>query len=582
MATFPGTRNDLFGPTVFAAATRVAAHHVLPGVVTKGYRDNIALLNPSDVRCGPSVFGDWLPAAGPPSSYAGCREDRMGYSFDWFEKFHVIPSFFAFGNVLTTQQENVVVYSSYRTVAHTWTAFTNNAGDGTEMLNLPSFPYNFPPQTGFTGLVLEISPSGPPVVDSTLDFVFNTMTISPPITLNRLVLFDLPPELPYSELLQFLTEIQPHLDGGEHRISLRKNPRQLFEWNLILEDSILRSRIHNLLFDWHARVFGVPVWHEMTFTTSDISVSDLVVDVRTTSFADYRVGGLVLVYESSSKFDVLEIATAGIGATDITFTNGAQNAYDAGARVVPLRTGALRPRLPGQRFITDVGTLSLSFRVTDNDADLASTTGWDTYDGKVILNDVNSVGASGNSVSEEILRDIIVIDNEVGLVSLDSLWAQSKRRHTKTFWTRSNEELWKVRQLLHALRGRHVSFYMPTKGQDLNPTANLLNAGTSLSVSNVGYAKYVQNRQTRNIIQVVFNDGSPSLVREVTASSEVDAATESLTVDPAWDDDYDVSQIERIEYLELSRFDSDTIRFNYALGERTCRISSPVVTVFDA
>jgi len=570
-------------PPPFAYATRIAAHYAY--VRKQNIPDpdaTITALNPPGGREGINLIAvDEGTGIVAPVAYLGQLSELTTFSFDWFEKFHVRPGEFVFGNVLSTQQVPVSVYSSYRYDTHSWDAFVNNAGAGVELLGLPAFPYAFPPQTGFSGLLLEVTPSGPPVVDTTLDFVFDTMTISPVITLERLVLFDLQPELPYTELLEFLSEIQDHRDGSEHRLGLRKNPRQLFEWDLFLPDAFERSRVHNLLFDWHARTFGVPCWHEATFLSVAAAIDDLTITVRSTAFADYRVGGLCLVFKDHATYDVLEIAVGGITGTTLTFTNGLQNAYPVNTLVMPLRTGVLRPIVPGSRIITDAGKLALRFRCLDNDVSLASVAGWTAFNSKVVLDDVNSTGGSGNTVSEELIRDIIVIDNQVGIASIETLWPHDKRRHTKTFWTRGKQELWKVRQLLHALRGRQVSFYLPTKGQDLIPLSGLLLAGTTLTTRNVGYARYVQNRQTKNLIQIVFNDGTASLIREITASSEVDALTESLTVDTPWPANKALGTIARIEYLELSRFDSDTIRFRYDLGDRTCRISAPVITVFD-
>ena len=583
MATFPASsESNAALPPPFAYASRIAARHARVRRQTIVDPDStVTSLNPpggSTVDTLEAV--SHVPAPPARQEFPACREDRTGFGFDWFEKFHVFPGSFILGNVLSTQQIPVDVYSAYRQATHDWDGFTNNAGAGVSLLNQPSYSYSFVPQTGYSGLLLEVTANGPPTVDSTLDFIFSTMTISPVIQLERLLLFDLPPEADYTELLGFLTEIQPHLDGGEHRLGLRKSPRQEFEWDLVLEDSHLRSRIHNLLFNWQAYVFGVPVWHEATFASAAISATDTTINVRSTAYADYREGGLVLVYESSSKFDVMEVDVGGITGTTLTFTNGVQNAYTTRALVMPLRTGVLGPSVPGTRLITDAGRLRARFLVKDNDASLASTSGWDTYGGKVVLNDVNSAGG-GNSVEEELLRDVIVLDNGVGAFSLDTLWAQSKRRHTKTFWARTPEELWSVRQLLWALRGRQVSFYLPTKGSDLTPTANLLSGGATLTVRNVGYARHVQNRQTRNVIQVHFNNGDPPLVREVISSAEVDPDTETLTTDSTWPSTYTPSEVDRIEYLELTRFDSDDIRFQYNLGERTCRISAPTITVFD-
>lgn len=516
-----------------------------------------------------------------PTVYAGEVVDKLSYSFDWFEKFHVEPRFFEFGNVLTTQQVAVNVYSSYRRETHTWDAFINNAGAGVELLNMPSLPAVFGPQTGTEGMVLEVSPSGPPVVDTTLDFIFDTMTLSPIITLNRLVLFDLPPELPYSEVLVFLTQIMAHKDGTEQRIALRKNPRQYFRWDFVLDAARERSRIHNLLFDWQSRVFGVPMWHEATFSNAVITAADLTITVRSTAFADYRVGGLVLIYKDSTTFDVMEIAAAGITSTTLTFTNPVQNSYALNTKVMPLRSGIIRVEEHGERFASDAARLQLTFQVLDNDANLGSTTGWTVYNSKVVLDDINSLNGQG-SKGESFLMDVVTTDNATGVPVFSTPWDKGKHRTEKTFWTNTRALLWKVRQLVHSLRGRQTSFYLPSFGQDLVPVANLQNATNTLTISNVGYANYIRQRVPKDRIRVVFvNPATTPLYRRITGSSEIDANSELLTLDANWPTTYTPSQVLRIEYVQLCRFDSDVIRIDYLEGDKTARITSPVLTVFD-
>lgn len=521
-----------------------------------------------------------VPILPPIVIFPGSVENLFAFSFDWFEKFHVRPGEFVFGNVLSTQQIPVSVYSAYRLDIHSWDAFVNNAGQGVTLINEPSLPYFFEPQTGLNNLLLEVTPSGPPIVDTTLDFVFDTMTISPIITLERLVLFDLQPELPYEMDLEFLTDVQTHRDGSEHRLALRKNPRQLFSWSFIFADSFERARIANLLFDWHARSFGLPVWQEATFISAAVSVSDVTVTVRSTAYADYRVGSLALVFESATKYDVLEVAS--FTDTTLTFTNGVQNAYAVASNVLvmPLRTGVLTANASGERFITDAGKLNLKFRVLDNDSSLESSSGWTVYNSRLVLNGVRSTGGTGASSSESSDRDIILIDNEVGNATIDTLWPNDKRRHNQIFWAVTRAEAWQIRQLIHYLRGRQVAFYLPTKGHDLEPTQALIISSAQLFARNSGYTRYVQNRSPRNVIQVIFNDGTASLIRRITASSEVSSTVESFTLDATWPANKALSTIARIEFLELCRFDSDTIRFAFNPG-KTVRITAPVITVFD-
>lgn len=528
------------------------------------------------------IYVDASPPAVAPTTFAGEVVDKTTFAFDWFEKFHVFPSAFVLGNILTTQNIAVTVYSAYRKEFHTWDAFINNAGAGTTLLNVPSLPAIFRPQTGTTGLILEVTPNGPPVVDTTLDFVFDAMTISPIIQLNRLVLFDLQPELPYLEVLEFLTQVMTHKDGSEQRVALRKNPRQFFEWEVILDSGRERSRIHNLLFDWQARVFGIPMWHEATFTSAAVAINDLTISVRTTSFADYRVGGLALIYQDSTTFDVLEIDAAGVGATTLTFVNPVLHAYGTNVLVMPLRSGVVRPEIAGSRFASDAARLQLRFQVLDNDSNLGSVSGWTTtHNSKVVVDDFNSLNGS-QAATEDFLTDIVTVGNAAGVPVFSTPWDKGKRRVDKTFWTKTKAGLWKVRQFLHSMRGRQVSFYLPTFGQDLIPAANLLLASSTLTITNVGYSRYVRERVPMNVIRVVFvNSATPSLIREVIGSTEIDANTEQLSLDATWPATYTPAEVKRIEYLQLSRFDIDAIRIRYSLGDRVVRVSSPVLTVFD-
>lgn len=560
-------------------ATRIAAHHtyVKPSNLPT---DDFEPLDADARSLVDLAYVNQVPTI-PAAKLVGCLQERAWYSEDWFEKFHVRPGSFEFGNVLTTQAVDVEVYSAYRRDTHFWNAFVNNAGAGVDLLNVPSLPYTFLPQTGLDNLSLQVTPNGPPVVDSTLDFVFDTMTISPVITLERLVLFEVLPELPYAEELEFLTDVQLHRDGSEHRVSVRLYPRQFFEWPLVLLTPRERSQFYNLLFDWQSRVFGIAMWHESTLLASAATTGDLVLNVQSTAYADYREGKLATVRTPAGVSTVVEIAAGGIAATSLTLVTGVTIDLPAGSIVAPLRTAQAAARVAGSRFTTDAATVNVRFRVTDNVVDLASTAGWDTYAGKVVLNDLASTGGDSNRISEEFEQQLLVFDPGVGLVDVATTEDRNRRLKPRIFWCRGKQQLWRIRQLLHALRGRQVSFYDPTKGRDLVATEDLLAAGSALTVENVGYALYVKNRSPRNVIQVHFNDGSPSLVREITASSVVDANTETLTVSPAWDADYAVETIERIEFLELSRAASDTLRIEYAEGDLTARVRMSTTTLLD-
>lgn len=499
-------------------------------------------------------------------------------TIEWFENFHVIPRSFDFGNILSTQTSPLEVFSGYRKEFHTWSSFVNNAGSGTTLLSVPSLPATMNPLDGYL-MTLEVSTNGVPSVDDDLAFVFDFGgdTISVPIVLNRIVLFPVKPEEPYRERMEFLTDVIPHEDGGSQRIKIRKNPRQLFNWNIRLEDGFFdKHRIDSLLFDWQARTWGLPMWHEATTLTVAATAGDLTINVQSTADADYRVGGLALVFVDGTLFDVQTIDS--LTSTTITFENALLSSYPIRAAVVPLRTANMREDVQGSRFPNANQDLRVSFRVLDNDSDLADATGWPTYNGLVLLEGCNVL--PGGSLSESYIRRIIVTDPGTGITSQDSPWAYGKRGYPLTLRANSKAELWNLRQLMHYFGGQQISFYVPTFGKDLVPTGPLQNATVDLDIANIGFTQHVQNRGPKRHIWVRLNDGT-TLQREIVSSSEIDASNETLVVDSAWPSDIQVDEIDRISYLEEVRYNSDDIEIEYTRGLRQVYFSAPVITTFD-
>jgi hypothetical protein len=79
---------------------------------------------------------------------------------------------------------------------------------------------------------------------------------------------------------------------------------------------------------------------------------------------------------------------------------------------------------------------------------------------------------------------------------------------------------------------------------------------------------------------VSFNNGDPPLVRSIATSTEVDSTKEALVLGETWPDNYLVSEISRIEYVEKVRFDTDKLVFSYKQGGYNTMVSGTVKVVF--
>lgn len=506
----------------------------------------------------------------------GKRDDRWDLADVWFEQAIVRPFSFAFDNILSTQTDSITVYSSFRFNDIELINVVNNLGEGVNLPDLPALPTTLQPQSGFV-VTLEVTTDGSPTLNDTIDFVFDVDTQSVLITGQRIVMFPIQPEAPLVELLEFLTDVYEHLDGSEQRVSNRKNPRQSFEMTLAVDGNDRRF-LENLLYDWQSRVFGIPVWTEPSILTAPASSGQSSVNVDDTTLGDFRVGGLCIVLTDRFEFDAMQIQS--ISPNSLTFTSPLQFDYPKGTTVYPLRTAVAQPLLRGSRALVNDETMEIRFRVLDNDVgdSFADTSAFNTLDGKVLLDGPN---ASEGRMTESLQRRLVEFDNLTGKFSVTSPWTRARRSSVKGFITHSRKELWEVRKLLHALRGRQTSFYLPTFYDEFELT-NLLQQGSQqLNIVNVGFAQFAKARSpSRHILRVILKDGT-ILKRNITSAGAIDARREQVTVDVAWSNDIQIDEIERIEYVELVRADTDQFKIEHVNANGEAKLFFPVKAVFE-
>lgn len=571
MANYPGSIDVRHGATGNIQTPMVDPNHVtqargvsvmttapVPGLVFQ------AAQVAGTLQHGTPVFGG--------SDYSGVQDTHPGD--DWFEMIHVIPRAFSFGNILTTIVRTVDVFNADRRLPHTFIAFINNAGQGTDIINLPALPYVMPPLTGLL-LTLQVTPDGAPTINTTLDFEFDTNTESIPISGTRIVMFPFEPEAPLTERLIFLTDVLEAIDGTEQRVSLRKAPRQEWTMKLVREDGPERQKIDMLAFDWTSRVFGIPVWTEPSYVTGAVTAGATSVNVDDTTLADYRADGLAIVFETEDKFDALEIQS--VGPTTINFKTPILNDYAVGTRVMPLRTCITSVPIKERKYAVNLAEFEIVMRVLDNDVDLGSTSGWPTFSGKVLLSDPNAIE---QTLDGDISRQITVIDGDTGKLSQASTWNRARHGSAKTFITRTRSALWSVRKLLHAFRGRQVSFYLPTFTKDVSLSTTYLSGASALTIVNVGYTRYAKQRTPKVNIRIVLKNGT-TFERNITNSSEVSPTVEQLTISATISQNITPADVERIEFYEKVRIDNDEITIEHRSSNGEAKIGFPVKVVLE-
>jgi hypothetical protein len=477
-----------------------------------------------------------------------------GMGGTWFERLYAYPTFFELGNVLTTVLRDLEIYNSHRTVDQQVTSFTNNVDAGVSLVGFPSTPFTLAIQHG-TQFQVEFNTSGPPALEGTLDWGTTLGLVSVPVTGSRVVMFPFEPETPIREVLEFATDVIRGVQGTEQRVSVRRHPRQLINMRLLVEDDRQRRRLQALLSTWHPRVFGLPVWFEARPLSAAAANGDTVINVDT-SYADFRAGSLAIVWKNSSEFDALEIQS--ITPTTLTLSSPVSYDYDW-ALVMPLRVAVTGSQIGRAAWPVNLTEIDLSFTTLDNQVDLADVSAFSTHNSKVMLDGPNLMNGR---LDDSLTRQIERLDNTAGALEQFSDWDSSLPRTAKGFLADSPQQVWQVRQLVHALRGSQVSFYLPTFYHDLVITGQLTNGSVLAEIENVGYTGYINGQEPNKSLWIELNDGTV-ITRQVVGSEVLDAETERLTVDVAWSADVDAADIRRVSFLRLVRIADDKVTFDH-------------------
>lgn len=566
MAAYTGAYTESLGPLqpVALRAVNSLNDHVVMG-------DVLAV----DAYTAVDQFG---PAAGTVHAQA-CADDEIQYGSEWFEKVILSPTALELGNILSEQTIAGLVFPTYRKDRLSWDNALVAGNAGITIENGPSLPYDMQLFEDVSFDVV-VATSGPASVDTVINFGFSGLftgistTAAMPVSLQRILLFPVPPELPFKEHLLFATDVLKTESGTEQRIALRDFPRQLFDWRFKMDEGSERSKIQSLLMDWTGRTFGVPVWHEGTNLTAAATAGDLTVTVASTANADFRVGGLAALYTDRDNYDVLTVSA--VTSTTVTFTSQLAASYALDAVLYPVRTAVLDSMPSGAMYARNLDELELRFRVTDNVADLASTAGWSTYNGSVILDDANIIQRTMPLSME---RSLAQFDGFTGKTYDEPLDRIAQRRTQKTFRATGKANLWAIRQLIWAIRGRQTSFYLPTFREEMRLSSDIANGTNVMLIESWGYADHIRSQGPMNVIRLTKTDGT-TVIRTVTAATD-NGTTESLTVDSNWDSDILAADVARVDILEKVRFDSDDIVIDHLPGGFVKRISAPTKGIIE-
>lgn len=467
---------------------------------------------------------------------------------DYYYRVHVLPGIIELGNLLSAQVRQVEVWSAYFEPQ----LLSSLDSEGTDGITLgqPTVPPTYFAALESRTYTLNISTNGAPVINAKYTFNFPDDKPMLRVTGRRVVVWPFMPQTKHREALEWLTDVIPSFNN-EQRLALRTAPRQAFTHEFQL-DTYQFSRAKAIATQWAHRVYGIPVWAELTRVGPLAQgTTEILVD---TTVADYRSDDIIIIWQDDVKNSAVEIGAVLPDRVQLKLPLGSSylNAY-----VAPLRFARAPSGVQFKRSNSDFTTASAEFRVTAN-KDLGGSIGLPQYRGKDVLTDRTVLV---EDLNERISRSIDQMDNGSGPISVDikNSWVDSAK--SITFDLLDRQERWRARRWLYSLRGKQRAFWLPAWNRDFILLEDVGPTAAALTVRPVGYPLYYGVKD----IMIQLKNGTQVFARVLSGATDPNG-NEVLALEGPVGVGLLVSEVEFICFLSHVRLNSDRIdiRHDYA------------------
>ncbi|UJM85331.1 hypothetical protein [Rhodanobacter denitrificans] len=494
----------------------------------------------------------WPPAAPKAVSAAAA----VSYFDDFYNRIHVRPAAIDLGNLVSAQTRSIVVWNAWPDTAQSLTSLLASNADGIMLTGEGALPLAFSPLQQRTWTVA-VDTIGPAVIDAALQWLFAGLDpVQATITGQRLTAWMIAPDWasPVLESLTWLTDVQDAVDGSQLRLPCRDVPRREWEFGVVAEGAE-RQIMEHALYDWSARIWALPVWPDMTWLAAPLAAGASVISLDTTNL-DYRVGGLVALYRSASRFELAEITAVAAGS--LTLKQPLAKDWGVGDRAAPVRTATLTDYPSLGRSTDRLVQTQVRFQAAEDCA-------WPAVAPATLYLGVPVLEPRSNETGDMarvFRRRVENIDNDQGTPTPHDASGLTYASQPWQWLLHGRAERAALRSQFYWLQGRGNALWLPSSCDDITLTAAVTAAATTLSVAWAGITRFAFGKPGRRHVRIELADGRV-FYRRVNAAVEVDEQTEQLGLDAALGTAVAPAQVRQISWMMLATLAGDRVELSH-------------------
>lgn len=359
-----------------------------------------------------------------------------------------------------------------------------------------------------------------------------------------------------SESLAFLTDVMQAPTGGAQVRALRNAPRRGFGFQQVMNADIRRI-VDALRFDLGVQQCLLPIYADIQQLGADLAAGATSIPCRTDGF-DFVAGGKAVLWNDVNAWELVTIASGGVGANALTLSAATVNAWPAGTRLYPVRKARVASIAKADWQSDDVSTVQVSLLIDEPCDWPAAWPSAATYRGVPVL---EWRGDESTDPTDEFDRLDGRVDMDVGPVFYFDLPGMPFRAQSQLFTLATRADHTAFRSLLYMLNGRAGQVWVPSWQQDLRLSQPALATATQLQVPWCGYTQFGYLQANRRDIRIELYDGT-ILYRRITGSADA-GDHEVLQIDSAPGIALAPGAIRQIGFLTMCALASDSVQLDH-------------------
>lgn len=476
------------------------------------------------------------------------------YFDDFYRRIHVNPKSVDLGNVVSTQIIPLFVWNAHLTPK------TLNAITGTDEGLIVGGQPNPPLHYGALQereYQLQVTPDGQPVLDTRVVFDFSAEQPAVRVTANRIIAWSFVPNWTDSinESLTWATDILQSESLIEQRRALRLAPRREFEASTFAAGRE-RQLLDLALFGWGARIWSLPIWHEIQLLKVAIPADSLFISCDT-QYLDFRANGLALLRgESALNTEVVEVLA--VLPNGLQLKRATQQHWPELSRLYPARTAQLIEAPSLIRKTDKLQEFGVRFRVVES-SDITGQMPVKTYRDYSVF-EQRPEESDDLTASYERLQK--TLDNGMSHPLVMDIGGASVPVQSWRNVMYGREQRYLFRALIYALNGRQKALWVPTWADDLTITQTVSAGAAAITVANVGYTRFASDRTGRKDIRIELHSGQV-FYRRIVGSEELSTEEERLAINEPFHLQIQSGEVAQVSWLALMRLDSDTVTIEH-------------------